>query len=458
MQQTVVINVVGLTGELLGEHTPNLTAFAKKGAQAELTTVTPAVTCSAQSSFVTGLTPTDHGIVGNGWYFRDMAQVLLWRQNNNIVEGEKVWDTARKKDPAFTCAKMFWWYNMYANVEHSVTPRPMYPADGRKILDIYSEPTTLGERLKAELGPFPFFSFWGPKADIQSSEWIADASRLTFDWHSPSLTLVYLPHLDYNLQRLGPHDPRIAEDLRDVDRVAGKLIDHFQSAGARVIVLSEYGITPVNEVVHINRVLREAGMIRVRIEDGLEMLDPGASDAFAVSDHQVAHIYIKDAKNIPRVKTLLESVPGIEQVLDKKGKAHLGIDHARSGELVAISDPDKWFSYYYWLDDTVAPDFARTVDIHRKPGYDPVELFIDPKIPLPLLKVAKILLKKKLGFRYLMDVIPLDASLVKGSHGRLTDNPQHGPVFITSEKNLLKSETVSAEEVKGLMLDHLFSA
>jgi hypothetical protein len=315
----------------------------------------------------------------------------------------------------------------------------------------------LGDRLTAQIGEFPFFNFWGPKADIRSSEWIAEASLRVCEWASPSLTLIYLPHLDYNLQRLGPDHPDIAKDLRAIDRVCGKLFDSFRNTRKRVIVLSEYGITRVNGPVHINRILRKAGFLQVRLELGLETLDAGASDAFAVADHQIAHIYVRDRKKIDAVQRLLESTSGIERVLDRDGKAAIGLDHARSGELVALAQSDKWFTYYYWLDDALAPDFARTVDIHRKPGYDPVELFIDPDIHYPALKVAKILLKKKLGFRYLMDVVPLNADLIKGSHGRPTDDLSHAPVFITSEPGLVAGQTVPATAVKDLILKHLFA-
>ena len=213
MHRTVVINVVGLSGGLLGEHTPHLSALAREGASCPLGTVTPAVTCSAQSTFLTGLMPAQHGIVANGWFFRDLAQVWLWRQSNRLVEGEKVWEAARRREPGLTCAKMFWWYNMYSSADFAVTPRPAYPADGRKIFDVYSEPAGLGGRIKGEIGEFPFFTFWGPKARLPTSEWIAEASRRVFDWESPGLTLIYLPHLDYNLQRLGTDDSAIGRDL-----------------------------------------------------------------------------------------------------------------------------------------------------------------------------------------------------------------------------------------------------
>lgn len=455
MHPTAVINVVGLTRSLLGPDTPNLNALAADGSSAALRTITPAVTCSVQATFVTGTPPRDHGVVGNGWYFRDLAQVMFWRQSNQLIAGEKLWDTARRRDPSCTCAKMFWWFNMYSSVDWSVTPRPIYPADGRKIPDIYSHPADLKDRLTAEIGPFPFFNFWGPNADLRSSEWIARASVKVDEWSSPSLQLIYLPHLDYNLQRLGPDDPKVREDVRAIDAICGRLIGELRNRGRRVIVLSEYGITQVNRPIHINRVLREARLLAVRDELGTEALDAGASEAFAVADHQVAHIYVRDPKRLAEVKTLVASVPGVEQVLDRREQAAIGLDHERSGDLVAISDASSWFTYYYWLDDGLAPDFARTVDIHRKPGYDPAELFLDPALPLPKLKVAWTLAKKALGFRYLLEVIPLDATLVRGSHGRVTDRLDEGPVCVSSEKHALTG-TVDAAAVRDLVLSHLF--
>src|SRR5262245_20932878 len=255
MFPTAVINVVGLTPALVGSDTPHLSELRKTSAFASIDTITPAVTCSVQATFVTGLTPSQHGIVGNGWYFRDLAQVWFWRQANQLIHGERLWVEARQRNPQFTCAKMFWWYNMYSSVDYSVTPRPLYSADGRKIPDIYSYPADLRERLKSSVGEFPFFNFWGPKADIKSSEWIAEATICVDKWFSPTLVLIYLPHLDYNLQRFGPRDPRIRQDLKQIDNVCGKLIDHFRKTGRRIIVLSEYGISQVSGPVHINRVL-----------------------------------------------------------------------------------------------------------------------------------------------------------------------------------------------------------
>jgi predicted AlkP superfamily pyrophosphatase or phosphodiesterase len=456
MRPTIVLLVVGLTPRHFGPQTPRLTALARAGTMRPLSTVTPAVTCTVQATFMTGALPRDHGIVANGWLFRDLMEVWLWRQSNRLVGGEKIWDAGRRRDPAFTTANLFWWYNIAARHDVGVTPRPIYKSDGRKLPDCYTQPLALREELTRALGAFPLFQFWGPATSIASSRWIADAALHVRRTRSPTLTLVYLPHLDYDLQRFGPHDARIDRSLREVDAVAGDLIADAGRDGARVIVLSEYGITPVSTPVHINRALREAGLLEVRVEDGGELLDAAQSQAFAVADHQIAHIYVSEESAIAEVRRLVGALPGVERVLDRAEQKTIGLDHARAGELVAIAQADAWFTYYYWLDDRRAPDFARLVEIHRKPGYDPVELFLDPTIRFPKLAVGWRLARRAMGFATLMDVIPLDARLVKGSHGRPTDDPADGPVLVSSEPRLLPDGPVAATAVKDIVLRHVF--
>jgi predicted AlkP superfamily pyrophosphatase or phosphodiesterase len=456
MRPTLVILLVGLSPRHIGPDTPHIAALARSGAVRPLATVTPAVTCTVQATFMTGALPRQHGIVANGWLFRDLMEVWLWRQSNRLVAGEKIWEEGRRRDPAFTTANLFWWYNMAASHDVGVTPRPIYRADGRKLPDCYTKPLELRDELTERLGPFPLFEFWGPATSIASSRWIADAARHVRRTRAPTLTLVYLPHLDYDLQRFGPHDACIGKSLREVDAVAGELIADAARDGARVVVLSEYGITAVSTPVHINRALRETGLLRVRREGDGELLDPAQSDAFAVSDHQIAHVYVAQPGRIEDVRRLVAALPGVERVLDRAEQAALGIDHPRSGELVALARRDAWFTYYYWRDDRNAPDFARLVEIHRKPGYDPVELFLDPAIRFPRLAVGWRLAKRALGFASLMDVIPLDPTLVKGSHGRLTDDPRDGPVFVTSEPRLVPDGPVAATAVKDIVLRHVF--
>ena len=455
MNKTVVLNVVGLTPNLLGQHTPFLSCWAGTRQVVPVKPVLPAVTCSVQATYLTGKYPSEHGIVANGWYFRDECEIKFWRQSNKLVQAPKLWEEARSLDPTFTCANLFWWYNMYSSVDYAVTPRPMYPADGRKLPDIYTQPGELRSQLQAELGQFPLFNFWGPNTSILSTQWIANSAKWIEQRYSPTLTLVYLPHLDYCLQQVGSDPNSVAKDLQEIDAVCCDLILYYQARGAQVILLSEYGITNVSQPIHLNRILRENGLLTVREELGREQLDAGASIAFAVADHQLAHVYVNDPVYIPKVRSLLEATEGVALVLDEEQKPAYHLDHARSGELVAIANSDAWFTYYYWLDDKKAPDFARTVDIHRKPGYDPAELFLDPQIPLSKAKVGLTLLKKKLGFRYLMDVIPLDATLVRGSHGSITSLAE-GPLFITQQSHLLENKTVlEATDVYGLILRHL---
>jgi predicted AlkP superfamily pyrophosphatase or phosphodiesterase len=449
----VVINVVGLTPRLLARM-PRLRGLAERGFQAELGTVLPAVTCSAQATFLTGELPSGHGIVGNGWYFRDLGEVFLWRQHHALMGGEKVWQAARAAFPGYTVANVCWWYAMGADVDWTVTPRPIYYADGRKEPDCYTDPPELHDELIGKLGGFPLFTYWGPNAGIASSRWIRRAAEQILDEHSPDLTLVYLPHLDYDLQRFGPGAPQAAAAASALDAEIGPLLDAAARRGATVVVLSEYGITDVSRPVDVNRLLRAEGLLHVYTQDGMEYLDPWTSKAFAVADHQVAHVYIKDKADIAAVQKLCSSLPGVAEVLDEEGKRAAGLDHERAGELVLVADPDAWFTYYYWLDDDRAPDFARLVEIHRKPGYDPAELLFDPENPGRAKGRAGVALaRKKLGMRYLMSVVGLDAGAraVRGSHGRLPADPADAPVLLCSDPAAAR-ERFAATEVKDLLL------
>jgi len=443
-----VLNIVGLSKSLLGEHTPGLVEFAEKNGVQSYAPAFPAVTCTAQSSILTGKSPADHGIVANGWYDRESAEVRFWKQSNHIVQGEKIWDTLRREIPGFTCAKLFWWYNMHSSADYTITPRPLYPADGRKVFDIHTQPMGMREELKHDLGEFPFPSFWGPAAGIPSSEWIAASAKWVEEKHLPTLSLVYLPHLDYSLQKDGPDAPNIPAELAKIDKVATDLIAFYESRGVKLIVLSEYGISPVSRPIHLNRLFRERGWLSIKNELGRETLDYGGCRAFAVADHQVAHIYVNDPSIREEVYQLISETKGIDEIRTPQKTWRAGIGTERAGEFIAIAEEDAWFTYYYWNDDSLAPDFARTIDIHRKPGYDPCELFIDPAICFPKLKIAKFLLKKKLGIRGLLDVIPLDASLVKGSHGRDNVPENEQPVLIG-----VPDRVNSAEDVHSALLN-----
>lgn len=450
MNRLLVLDVVGLTPRLL-PHMPRLEALRSEGFCARLDTVLPALTCSVQSTMLTGEPPAVHGVVGNGWYFRELGEVMLWRQHNRLVGGEKIWAAARRRQPGYTVANICWWYAMGADVDWTVTPRPIYYSDGRKEPDCYTYPPSLHDELTRRYGNFPLFRYWGPKAGITSSRWILDAARYVFHTHQPDLSLVYLPHLDYDLQRYGPYGPEAMRAAGELDRELAPLLNDARQSGATVVVLSEYGITPVDRPVDINRELRRAGLLNVYIQDGMEYLDTWTSRAFAVADHQVAHIYIRDPADLAKVTETVSAMAGVTEVLGTAGKKEHGLDHPRSGELVAIADSRAWFTYYYWLENENAPDFASVVDIHRKPGYDPAELFFDHTDQHVKARAAAALVRKKLGLRYMMKTVSLDPSQVRGSHGRLPGNAEDAPVLLCSAAGLAR-DVLAAAEVKDFLL------
>jgi predicted AlkP superfamily pyrophosphatase or phosphodiesterase len=432
MKPVLLLNLVGLTPRLIDESTPNLARLAKSGTCSPMSAALPAVTCSAQATMLTGLSPEQHGIVGNGWLDPETMEPKFWRQSNRLISGELLYEAAKKQVPRFTCAKIFWWFNMGAPVDWSITPRPFYCADGLKVLATYSSPSNFGARLESEFGSFPFFEFWGPKSGLASSRWIANVTMQTLERERPTLTMAYLPHLDYNFQRYGPNDARSRQALSELDGLVGDLMDAAEANATAVVAVSEYGIDAVDTPVHVNRALRNAGFLKVRESPRGEELDPFASDAFALADHQVAHVYTRDIATRSAVAGCLRELSGVAHVYEGEERAEIGLNHPRAGDLVLLSHRKAWFTYYYWLDERARPDFATTVDIHSKPGYDPVELFVDPSLSWPTVRIASRVLKKKLGFRYLMDVISTDASLVRGSHGLPPVDPLDGPVFLCS--------------------------
>ncbi len=459
-QSLVLINAVGLTRKLLA-HAPRLEALARAGWLRTLEEVVPAVTCTAQASLLTGVSPQGHGIVGNGWLFRETGEVRFWQQSNALLQAEPIYATARRlaseRGRTFRAAKLFWWFNQGADVAISVTPKPHYGADGNKVFGITGTPDGLCERLEAGLGRFPFHTFWGPGADLPCTQWIGQAAANVLEADRPDLTLVYLPHLDYDPQRTGPSGcdmPRLVEEL---DAACCPLLDAAEAIGARVWIVSEYGHVDVSRPVYLNRVLREAGLLSIRPGPFGESLDTFGSRAFAVCDHQLAHVYSTQPHDRARARDVLSATPGVARVLEGEERAELGLDHPRAGDLVVLAETDAWFAYPYWLDDRFAPDFARTVDIHRKPGYDPCELFFDPERFWPRGRALLRLLQKKLGLRTLFDVIPLDASLVRGSHGLPAGRPEDRPILIGDGPPPDAGETIPLRDVHGLLLRALLA-
>ncbi|RUL84988.1 alkaline phosphatase family protein [Tautonia sociabilis] len=452
----VLVSAVGLTPKLL-PMAPRLDRIARSGWSRPVLDCEPAVTCSAQATALTGRLPREHGIVGNGWLFRETGEVRFWQQCNRLVQAELLYEIARtrarRRGRPFRVAKLFWWFNQGAEVEFSVTPKPLYGADGSKVFGIWGSPPELPARLEREIGPFPFASFWGPMAGLPATSWIARGAAEVLRADRPDLTLVYLPHLDYDPQRFGPSGCDLPRLVGELDEAAAPLLEAAEAVGAKVWVFGEYAHRDVSRAVLPNRTLREEGFLSVRPGAFGDHLETFQSRAFAVCDHQHAHVYVRRAEDIPLVRDRLAEQPGVARVFVGDERGEIGLDHPRSGELVLRAEPDSWFAYPFWLDDRDAPDYARTVDIHRKPGYDPVELYFDPKLAFPKLRAMRRLLQKTLGFRTLMDLIGLDPSIVRGSHGVPGDSDADRPVLIGHGPSPEDGVPVPMTAIRDLLLE-----
>jgi hypothetical protein len=432
MKPVLLVDVVGLTPRQIGERTPHLRGLAARGAFAPMTTVLPAVTCSAQATMLTGLAPREHGAVGNGWpgsrerRGRAVAAVECARL------GRKLYERARRVDPSFRCAKIFWWWNLGAAVDYSITPRPFYPADGRKIPAVYASPRRFGEETEAELGKFPFFDFWGPKSGLPSSRWLADAAMRTLAVEKPTLTMVYLPHLDYDHQRYGPRDARSLRALEEIDAIVGELLAAAERARAEVMVVSEYGLCDVDTPVHVNRVLRGAGLLAARETPAGEVLDVFASEAFALADHQLAHVYVRSSAAAARAREILEATV---MSRPRRGRQEGVWDRSPAGRRSRRDLEAARLVHLLLLDRPRGRARLRTHGRHpsQAPATTRASCSSDPALRTPRVRVALRLAQKIVGMRYLMDVIPLDATLVRGSHGRLPDDPEDGPAFLCTQ-------------------------
>ncbi len=449
MKQVVII-AVGLRKKDI-DALPSLVELAAGGSVSSIVPPTPAVTCTCQATFLTGQAPSVHGIVANGWYHPDTREIRFWLQPRNLIEAPTFID--RLKAEGHSVANLFWWFNIGCGADWSLTPRPEYPADGRKIPSVYGEPSDLPVEMQRTLGRFPLFDFWGPRAGIPSTRWIVDASLQVIRDQDPDVLLVYLPHLDYDHQRFGPDSSEADRARNELDRQLARLLEESRSREADVMVLSEYGIEAVDRPVFVNRELARRGKIGLQVTSHGDLLDVHRSEAFAICDHQVAHIHLTPGADRSAMATILQQIEGVERVIEGTDLDRWGLAHHRSGDFVLLAEPGCWFAYPWWLDDDRAPDFARTVDIHRKPGYDPAELFVDPTIRWPKLKIATRLLQKKLGMRSLLDVISTDPSMVRGSHGRPPGSEEVGPVVVRSWQR--DSSAIQATEVHDEILSRM---
>lgn len=428
-------------------HMPRLAALTASGGAATLTPSFPCVTWPVQANMLTGCLPREHGVVANGFYWREQQSVEMWTASNERIERPQIWDLLHQRDPAVTSAVWFPMLSKRCGADYVCMPAPVHNPDGSESLWCYTKPTELYGTLRESLGDFPLQHFWGPMANIRSTAWIVDSAIRAAGQFKPQFFYVYLPHLDYASQKFGPDSFQQMQAVQELDEQIGKLVDGFGEVYAPHelvwLAASEYAVTPVQHVLYPNRMLRDAGLLRVREEAGEEYLDFANSDAWCLVDHQFSHVFVRNqqADVIQRVRQLFANtnthtntdthVAGIAEVLVGADRAKYGMDHARSGEVILISTPDSWQAYYWWQDDRRAPPFARSVDIHRKPGYDPVELFID----LPTKS------------------IPLDATLVRGSHGAPATSPAQKGVLLTSQAGLLTRTEFVDTDIAALVLE-----
>jgi predicted AlkP superfamily pyrophosphatase or phosphodiesterase len=453
-RKLLVLNAATLSPAAVAAHAPNLRRLASEGAVRALRAPFPGLTCSSHATMLTGELPHKHGIVGNGWYERAHAKLFMWNRSNRLMAGEMLWDAARRRDPSLRCANLFWRLCADSNCETIVTERPVYWSSGRKSFDFYTSPPELHDRLVASLGEFPFQRFWGPLADVQSTRWILRAALDVMASQSPELLLVYAPFLDYQAERHGAESEQSVAALRRFDREVEPLLQAARAEQRDVAVVSDYGWAVAERPVYLNRALRQAGLLNVEVAANGERLEPGTSRAFALCDSQVAHIYVADRADLPAVRALLEAVDGVAEVLDEAGKRDRGVDHPRSGDLIAVARPSCWFAYPYWLDPRAKPDFAHCIAIFDKIGWDPTELFLRPG-PLGKLRLAVRLAQKKLRLAVPFDVCGADESQVRGVRSARNDDAERGAVLLTSWA-LSQQGPVPMESLKEMLLARLF--
>ena len=415
----------------------HLRSVTAGGEIAELTPHFPCVTCPAQANMTTGCVSAEHGVVANGIYWRDQRKVEMWTAPNDCIERPQIWDLLSHHGRGFTSAVWFPLHSKGCEADYVCTPAPVHNPDGSESLWCYTRPTELYGTLRDRLGHFPLMNYWGPMANVKATAWIADSAvQAAREWQ-PDFFYIYLPHLDYAAQRTGPDSEAAQAAVAELDEVIGRLASGMKDAYSDDllwIVAGEYTITPVDHVTYPNRMLREAGLLTIRETDDGELIDFERSKAFAMVDHQFAHVFTSDGDEhtAQQAADVFRNQSGIAEVLVGAERGRYQLEHPRAGDVILISTPQSWQAYYWWLTDDRAPRFARTVDIHRKPGYDPVELFFDP--------VTK--------------SIPLDATLVRGSHGAPAVDPSQKSVLVASEPTLFPGPAVQDTDVFSIVLKH----
>jgi predicted AlkP superfamily pyrophosphatase or phosphodiesterase len=430
VRHIIILDIVGLESSHLNSNViPNIARLANEGVSFKVEPVFPAVTCTVQASLLSGQYPNQHGIISNGLYDKANYTVSFWEQSSSLVQAERIWDIAKRQNSSSTkTAVLFGQNTMYSKSDIVVTPRPLHMEDGM-VMWCYSKPIGYYEALKQKYGEFNLATYWGPLASYKSSNWIIQAACDTLENERPNLMFTYIPHVDYSAQRFGKNSNEVREDLKRADELVGGVIQKTIDLGIKddtqFVIFSEYGFNDVLYHIPLNRKLRDAGLLSVRTINDKEYIDFEFSKAFAMVDHQIAHVYINNA-SAEQIKRVLEKIEGVERVLSGEDMKTLKINHERSGDLIVVANKDTWFSYYWWYENEKAPNFARSVDIHRKPGYDPAELFIDPNTKS----------------------ISLNPYKIRASHGRPPNNAtEEGlALYVSNQKSVISK---NSQEIVG---------
>lgn len=431
----ILLSIPGLRSRDL-EAMPRLRALTAGGDCTELVPTFPAVTCCVQANMTTGTPPSEHGVVANGFFWRDRSEVEMWTAPADCIERPQLWDVLREHHPQLTSAAWFPLHSIDCGADYICLPAPIHNADGSESLWCYTRPDSFYQELLDELGHFPLQHFWGPLANIKGTAWIVDSAIRAAERWRPNLFYAYLPHLDYAAQKCGPDSPEATAAVVELDGEIGRLIDGLNAAygdpAPLWLVAGEYAITPVESVSFPNRALADASLLKLRDTPAGRVIDYANSLAWALADHQFSHVFVRDADptSLRSAADVLADLPGIAEVVVPSQAPQYDLNHPRSGDLVAVSKPDSWQAYYWWHADDEAPSFARTVDIHRKPGFDPVELHFDPATRS----------------------IPLDATLVKGSHGAPALDPSQRTVLASSQRGVFVERETADLDVADIVL------
>ena len=427
MKKLIVLDIVGLSKKQFEKLKPkNISKILENGSYGSFEPSFPAVTCSVQASIFSGTYPSEHGIISNGYYDDLFKKISFWEQPTNLVKKPRIWDLLKKNEPNFFTALLFLQNSLYANSNVVLTPKPLH-LENKMVMWCYSKPENFYEKITESLGNFDLKSYWGPFSSLKSSNWIINSAKITIQKHSPDLLVTYLPHLDYTSQKFGPNSDEFKKSVDELDALIGDFLlflnQEFPNT-YEIMILSEYNFNEVNNSVSPNLLLRQHGLLSTRRIEEKDYIDYEFSKAFALVDHQIAHLYIKPGY-LDQVKSIFNN-ESVGSILDNNLQKEFKINHPRSGDLILCSNTDSWFNYYWWDDIKHAPDFTFNVDIHRKPGYDPLELFID----------------------FQSKTISHDTSLIKGSHGLISKDPMNSPLIGTSfESNI--HDKIPVVEIKN---------